>query len=192
MLLGKRPRPPMRRTTSMTLLGSDCSIDSPLVASPKEKQKPCVDSSLGESPKEKKSPTEDCPSSEGMALEAIEQGRIVTVDVPIHIGVLQSVDRFAQVGSPRIGRKKGGDMTETAHFLQACFLCKRRLGPGRDIYMYRGDSAFCSVECRHQQIVVDERKEKCSVEVMKKESVPANHHQSSGNQNVQAETVAAA
>eukprot|EP01018_Ginkgo_biloba_P025491 Gb_00350 [translate_table: standard] len=37
-------------------------------------------------------------------------------------------------------------VTETAHFLQVCFLRKRHLGLGKDIYMYRGDSAFCSVE----------------------------------------------
>ena len=32
---------------------------------------------------------------------------------------------------------------EVAHFLQACFLCKRRLGPGTDIYMYRYPSSLC-------------------------------------------------
>nr|ADE77804.1 unknown [Picea sitchensis] len=83
---------------------------------------------------------------------------------------------------------------EAAHFLQACCLCKRRLGPGTDIYMYRGDSAFCSAECRHEQIVIDELKEKCYLEVRKmKESSPAaNHRQSSAtNQSIQAGTVAA-
>jgi len=43
-----------------------------------------------------------------------------------------------------------------AHFLSACYLCKRQLNHGKDIYMYRGDKAFCSVECRYQQILVDE------------------------------------
>lgn len=47
-------------------------------------------------------------------------------------------------------------------FLSACFFCKRHLGLGKDIFMYRGDRAFCSAECRYQQIVVDERKEGCS------------------------------
>lgn len=47
-------------------------------------------------------------------------------------------------------------------FLNACFFCKRLLGPGKDIFMYRGDRAFCSAECRYQQIVIDERKERCS------------------------------
>lgn len=44
-------------------------------------------------------------------------------------------------------------------FLSACYLCKRHLSPGKDIYMYRGDRAFCSVECRCQQILMDERSE---------------------------------
>lgn len=46
-------------------------------------------------------------------------------------------------------------------FLSTCFLCRRHLSQGKDIYMYRGDRAFCSQECRHQQIVVDKRKERC-------------------------------
>ncbi|KAI3885464.1 hypothetical protein MKX03_036356 [Papaver bracteatum] len=49
---------------------------------------------------------------------------------------------------------------QTSHFLRACGLCNRRLASGRDIYMYRGDTAFCSSECRQQQIIEDEKKEK--------------------------------
>jgi len=46
-----------------------------------------------------------------------------------------------------------------ANFLSACYLCKRQLSHGKDIYMYRGDKAFCSVECRYQQILMDEHME---------------------------------
>ncbi|PIN26747.1 hypothetical protein CDL12_00466 [Handroanthus impetiginosus] len=49
---------------------------------------------------------------------------------------------------------------ETADFLRSCGLCNRLLSPGRDIYMYRGDTAFCSLECREQQMKQDERKER--------------------------------
>eukprot|EP00253_Pinus_taeda_P023538 PITA_23538 len=45
------------------------------------------------------------------------------------------------------------------YFLSACYLCKCQLNHGKDIYMYRGDKAFCSVECRYQQILMDERME---------------------------------
>ncbi|KAL6596133.1 hypothetical protein ACP70R_047497 [Stipagrostis hirtigluma subsp. patula] len=51
----------------------------------------------------------------------------------------------------------------TAAFLRACGLCNRRLGPGRDTFMYRGDTAFCSLECRQQHITIEEWKEKCAL-----------------------------
>ncbi|XWS53592.1 hypothetical protein CRYUN_Cryun10bG0014600 [Craigia yunnanensis] len=56
-------------------------------------------------------------------------------------------------------------------FLEQCFLCKQKLLPGKDIYMYKGDKAFCSVECRCRQIFMDEeetlKKENCSLAAMK-------------------------
>ncbi|KAE9598908.1 putative Zf-FLZ domain-containing protein [Lupinus albus] len=49
-------------------------------------------------------------------------------------------------------------------FLDLCFLCCKRLLPGKDIYMY-------NVECRWQQIFMDEegtiQKENCSFAAMK-------------------------
>ncbi|KAF8652964.1 hypothetical protein HU200_062395 [Digitaria exilis] len=45
---------------------------------------------------------------------------------------------------------------QVSSFLQRCFLCHRELAEGRDIYMYRGDRAFCSEECRRRQIFMDE------------------------------------
>lgn len=54
-------------------------------------------------------------------------------------------------------------------FLSACYLCRRQLSHGKDIYMYRGDRAFCSVECRYQQMMSDEKKKKehCATAAMK-------------------------
>ncbi|KAI3880687.1 hypothetical protein MKX03_008098 [Papaver bracteatum] len=51
----------------------------------------------------------------------------------------------------------------TSDFLSSCFLCRKKLH-GKDIFMYRGEKAFCSNECRHRQIVSDERQEKCRSE----------------------------
>ncbi|XP_039120520.1 FCS-Like Zinc finger 14-like [Dioscorea cayenensis subsp. rotundata] len=48
-------------------------------------------------------------------------------------------------------------------FLSRCYLCRKRLH-GLDIFMYRGDMAFCSEECRCHQILNDEIKEKCGPE----------------------------
>nr|GMC80085.1 FCS-Like Zinc finger 3 [Ipomoea batatas]GMC82524.1 FCS-Like Zinc finger 3 [Ipomoea batatas] len=46
------------------------------------------------------------------------------------------------------------------HFLDACSLCQRTLGHNSDIFMYRGNSPFCSEECRQEQIDMDEAEEK--------------------------------
>ncbi|KAK8599759.1 hypothetical protein V6N13_060418 [Hibiscus sabdariffa] len=52
------------------------------------------------------------------------------------------------------------DQIHQPHFLDACFLCKKPLGGNKDIFMYRGDTPFCSEECRQEQIDMDEAKEK--------------------------------
>ncbi|KAF2323673.1 hypothetical protein GH714_036571 [Hevea brasiliensis] len=44
-------------------------------------------------------------------------------------------------------------------YLKSCFLCNKNLSLDKDIYMYRGDQGFCSIECRNRQIVLDEMKE---------------------------------
>ncbi|XP_051193250.1 uncharacterized protein [Lolium perenne] len=58
------------------------------------------------------------------------------------------------------------------HYLHACFRCARVLAGNRDIFMYRGDTPFCSEECRQQQIDTDEAAEKGS-----KKSVAAKREQ---------------
>ncbi|XP_057484805.1 FCS-Like Zinc finger 14-like [Actinidia eriantha] len=55
----------------------------------------------------------------------------------------------------------------TADFLSSCNLCKKKLH-GLDIFMYRGEKAFCSAECRCKQMSIDERKEKCGSGAMMK------------------------
>ncbi|PKI75266.1 hypothetical protein CRG98_004306 [Punica granatum] len=46
------------------------------------------------------------------------------------------------------------------HFLQSCALCSKPLGFNSDIFMYRGNTPFCSKECRQEQIEMDEAKER--------------------------------
>ncbi|KAK1414111.1 hypothetical protein QVD17_29852 [Tagetes erecta] len=60
----------------------------------------------------------------------------------------------------------GGMMFDDVGFLSSCYLCKKKLH-GLDIFMYRGEKAFCSEECRYKQISVDERKEKYASRVKK-------------------------
>ncbi|KAK1273720.1 hypothetical protein QJS04_geneDACA012055 [Acorus gramineus] len=73
----------------------------------------------------------------------------------------------ACVGSPRF-RNRGCD--EGPHFLDSCFLCKKPLGSNRDIFMYRGDTPFCSEECRGEQVEMDDAKEKSYALAMKQKA----------------------
>ncbi|KAK4428496.1 FCS-Like Zinc finger 6 [Sesamum alatum] len=123
MSLGKRARPPMKRTTSMTEFTLDFN-----------------------------------GSAEAHIYQPLDPHN------PFNGGFNQRFSgSAAAAASPRPSRRNSADFVGTAHFLRVCSLCKRRLIPGRDIYMYRGDSAFCSSECRQQQMTQDERKEKCSL-----------------------------
>ncbi|KAJ1289453.1 hypothetical protein BS78_02G165300 [Paspalum vaginatum] len=76
----------------------------------------------------------------------------------------------ARAAPARAGlRRNSADYSavETAAFLRACGLCRRRLGPGRDTFMYKGESAFCSLECRERHITQEEWKDKCAVTSVK-------------------------
>ncbi|CAK9166605.1 unnamed protein product [Ilex paraguariensis] len=44
-------------------------------------------------------------------------------------------------------------------FLSFCYSCEKKL-EGEDIYMYRGEKAFCSWSCRSQEILIEEAIEK--------------------------------
>ncbi|XP_076955564.1 FCS-Like Zinc finger 10-like [Bidens hawaiensis] len=44
-------------------------------------------------------------------------------------------------------------------FLSFCYSCKKKL-EGEDIYMYRGEKAFCSLDCRSEEILIEEEMEK--------------------------------
>ncbi|XP_050214585.1 FCS-Like Zinc finger 10-like [Mercurialis annua] len=47
-------------------------------------------------------------------------------------------------------------------FLNLCYYCNKKLDGGKDIYIYRGDKAFCSLNCRAQEIMIDEALEKAN------------------------------
>ncbi|CAN1246709.1 FCS-Like Zinc finger 8 [Linum grandiflorum] len=46
-------------------------------------------------------------------------------------------------------------MNDSRDFLSFCYTCKKSLEQKRDIFIYRGDKAFCSGECRYQEMVLD-------------------------------------
>jgi hypothetical protein len=39
----------------------------------------------------------------------------------------------------------------------ACALCSKHLARGSDVFMYRGDTPFCSEDCRDDQMRIDAR-----------------------------------
>ncbi|KAL2897667.1 Protein MARD1 [Bienertia sinuspersici] len=49
-------------------------------------------------------------------------------------------------------------------FLSYCHFCKKKLEEGKDIYMYRGEKAFCSWDCRLEEISIEEEQEKSIIE----------------------------
>ncbi|XP_031116712.1 FCS-Like Zinc finger 6-like [Ipomoea triloba] len=124
MLLGKRARQSINRTTSMSEFALDLGIEEASMAA---------------------SANDFEPFDPRNAFKA---------------GGLLRPPASDAVTARTLNRRRSADFTETAHFLRACYLCKRCLIPNRDIYMYRGDSAFCSLECRQQHMAQDERKEK--------------------------------
>ncbi|XP_051199348.1 FCS-Like Zinc finger 7 [Lolium perenne] len=70
--------------------------------------------------------------------------------------VKEEEERYVQVGSRFFRMKNTGGAMTRPHFLDACFLCKKSISRDRDIFMYRGDAAFCSEECRQEQMCMDE------------------------------------
>ncbi|KZV25448.1 hypothetical protein F511_17226 [Dorcoceras hygrometricum] len=45
--------------------------------------------------------------------------------------------------------------TPSPNFLSFCHTCREILEQGKDIYIYRGEKAFCSHECRCQEMIID-------------------------------------
>ncbi|KAK1406770.1 hypothetical protein QVD17_38378 [Tagetes erecta] len=130
MILGKRHRPPIKRTTSMTEFTIDLHHTTTNTTCNNNNN-----NNNNDNPFNMDSPSVD------------DRHRFLTATV-----------------SPRNHRRNSADyMQSDPHFLTVCGLCKRRLIPGKDIFMYRGDSAFCSLECRQEQMKQDEKKDKRSL-----------------------------
>ncbi|KAH8507798.1 hypothetical protein Peur_049812 [Populus x canadensis] len=191
MSLGKRPRGPMRRTTSMTGI----AVDLP--------------SNVGAGSSE---PSDDTTQNHQMIIKGLHAtaGLEEAGSLDYHnknnmmdtscgentSGFLHDQHFLASVLSPRNHHKSSGSgnhFVEDSHFLRTCGLCKRRLAPGKDLYMYRGDTAFCSQECRAQQMKQDERKENRNVMITSKKGERlASSSTTSSKSSRKSETVAAA
>lgn len=153
----------MRRTTSMKEV-APADLDAMIMDA--------VDASQPSDPEQK--PTEE--------IDWLQRGQLAA-----------AIGKFSPRNNHNIQRRSSGDfrVLETAPFLKACGLCKRRLGPGRDIYMYRGEVAFCSLECRQQLMIQEELKEKCTLSSIRTETPAATASASEASSN-NTETVVAA
>lgn len=58
------------------------------------------------------------------------------------------------IGTPEL-KKPGPPKLSCENFLSICHTCNRNLEEDADIYIYRGEKAFCSEECRCQEMVLD-------------------------------------
>ncbi|EXB39763.1 hypothetical protein L484_016607 [Morus notabilis] len=149
MLLGKRPRLPIKRTTSMTGITVDLTGG--------EAPEPC----------DQLAPPPPHHHHNHNFIEAQSQDNNTSF-LGYNYQESRSNHNFLQsMLSPRTNtyRRNSTDFVETADFLRTCGLCKRRLASGRDIYIYMGDMAFCSLECREKHIKQAEEKGNSSARI---------------------------
>ncbi|GJM97446.1 hypothetical protein PR202_ga14374 [Eleusine coracana subsp. coracana] len=69
---------------------------------------------------------------------------------------MEEHEQYVKLGSRFFRVKSHGDVSRRLHYLDSCFLCKKDIASDRDIFMYKGDAAFCSEDCRLDQIEMDE------------------------------------
>ncbi|KAL0912475.1 hypothetical protein M5K25_018448 [Dendrobium thyrsiflorum] len=146
MLLGKRPRPPMSRTISMAEFAADLELadDSPLSSDQNISATVAIN-----------------PHQQLQHLESKQ--RWWPGDFPVECrqrNYKWASSAAATMIQPQGPRRNSADFAaavETAPFLRSCGLCKHSLNLGRDIFMYRGEIAFCSLECRQQLMNQEDR-----------------------------------
>ncbi|GER45064.1 hypothetical protein STAS_21985 [Striga asiatica] len=83
----------------------------------------------------------------------------IYVDDDDEEGLRLILKRLANVNSNNIVIKPISKPLTCGCYLKSCHLCTKPLSLDKEIYMYRGNLGFCSVECRDRQIYLDETKE---------------------------------
>lgn len=122
MLLGKRSRPEIKRTTSMTGMTFDLSNEEAQEQSDLY-QNPIINGGVvgPELTDHHHQNYNNMNFGTKTSYEEHQQHLLSTMLSPRNIN----------------HRRNSVDFVETAHFLRTCGLCKRHLASGRDIYMYR-------------------------------------------------------
>lgn len=128
MSLGKRPRHPMTRTTSMTEFAGEIFADVQ-VPQPSDQER----AHQGHQ-RYRQIPA---AAAAVAVVKADGGGGKRTYGGSAGTDCLEAW-HLGAMAAPRNSRAFG--VVEVASFLKACSLCKRRLGPGRDTFMYRYSS----------------------------------------------------
>ncbi|KAL5213652.1 hypothetical protein ABZP36_002804 [Zizania latifolia] len=68
------------------------------------------------------------------------------------------------------------------HALDACALCSKPLRRDSDIFMYRGDTPFCSEECRYEQMHHDAACARQSASARRKQQQQQSQSQRGGHE----------
>ncbi|XP_039052453.1 FCS-Like Zinc finger 8-like [Hibiscus syriacus] len=71
----------------------------------------------------------------------------------------RKIEPCTKVATPGNGEKTLA-LYPSDEYLSFCYTCNKKLGKDEDIYMYRGEKAFCSLDCRSQEIFAGEEMEK--------------------------------
>ncbi|KAF0933847.1 hypothetical protein E2562_019300 [Oryza meyeriana var. granulata] len=98
----------------------------------------------------------------GGSAQAIRPGTIVDGHAATS-GAVKAVNvsrgaATARQAAPSVFCVQDTEVEEAHHFLDECSLCRKFLAG--DIFMYRGDTPFCSEECRREQMEADEAAER--------------------------------
>ncbi|CAO2824655.1 unnamed protein product [Amaranthus hypochondriacus] len=95
-----------------------------------------------------------------LILQISEDNQYLSNKVVVKSG-LKSLTRtpITLISSINIANHSNVINEEVNCFLRSCHLCHKPLSHHKDVYMYRGDQGFCSIECRSRQIMMDETKE---------------------------------
>ncbi|RZC85914.1 hypothetical protein C5167_026586 [Papaver somniferum] len=75
------------------------------------------------------------------------------------------------------------------NFMKACSLCRKKLSPLKNIYMYKGDQSFCSDDCRCRKILIEEllmeeMEEETTIELVPRKEISSSSSHFATNINV--------
>ncbi|KAK7277628.1 hypothetical protein RJT34_22643 [Clitoria ternatea] len=149
-----------KSTRGNVLFGNKLRVKIPPLQPPSFESKTCVAADFGSITKESQNYTKDSPLAVGstsvLTLSEMELSEEYTCVIshgpnPRTTHIFDNciiVESYCSMPSNL--------QSPSLNFLSFCYTCKKHLEQSKDIFIYRGEKAFCSQECRHQEMVLDE------------------------------------